>query len=138
MGRPGKLTVRRSYRSGLEDKVGAQLEAAGIPCEYESLKLRYTVPAREHTYTPDWPCPHNIIIETKGWFQDASERQKMVLVKQCHPNLDIRFVFQNAKKPIYKGSPTSYAKWAESHGFPWADKGTIPPAWIIEMQKGKK
>jgi hypothetical protein len=98
------------------------------------VKLDYKVPARKARYTPDFVFSAPICIETKGWFRTAAERHKMVLVKQCNPHLDIRLVFQNANKPIYKGSPTSYAKWAEENGFKWADKGTVPSDWIEELK----
>ena len=59
------------------------------------------------------------------------------MLKEQHPNLDIRFVFSRAAAPIYKGSPTTHAKWAEDHGFHWSEK-EIPEAWIIEMQNKRK
>jgi hypothetical protein len=61
-------------------------------------------------------------------------RQRLILAKQQNPALDIRIVFENASLPINKGSPTTYAKWAEDHGFKWADKGVVPASWIKEMK----
>jgi hypothetical protein len=127
------LTFKTSYKSPLEQKVALQLEKSGVSFAYEGRRLDYKVPARKAKYTPDFCFNKPIIIETKGWFRTAAERHKMVLVKGCNPDLDIRFVFQNANKPIYKGSPTSYAKWAEENGFLWADKGTVPQEWIEEL-----
>jgi hypothetical protein len=43
-------------------------------------------------------------------------------------------VFQNANAKIYKGSKTTYAKWAEDHDFKWADKGIVPASWIKELK----
>lgn len=128
------------YRSRLEEKIAAQLTKAGIKFVYEGEKLRYTVPKRETKYTPDFPitsskpCP--IVIEAKGRFRTAAERQKLILVREQHPDIDLRIVFQKASNPIYKGSKTTYAMWAESHGIPWADGGTIPLTWIQEMTDG--
>ena len=68
----------------------------------------------------------------KGLF-DVQARHKMLLVKQQHPDLDIRLVFSNAKARLYKGSPTTYAAWADRHGFPWAHK-TIPEDWLHPKQ----
>lgn len=121
------------FRSGLEVKVSAQLKALGIDPRYEKVKLKYTKPAFEHTYTADFQLPNGIIVETKGLL-DAKDRQKMVLVKAQNPEFDIRFVFQGdpLKKFIYKGSPTSYAKWCEKNGFLWAGGGQIPEAWLKE------
>jgi hypothetical protein len=121
-----------SYRSGLERRIAAQLEQAGVPFTYEKTKVSYVVPSRKAKYTPDYHLNGRIIVEAKGRFRTAQERQKMALVKEQHPDLDIRIVFQRASNPIYKGSPTTYAAWAESHGFPWADGGRIPEAWINE------
>jgi hypothetical protein len=43
-------------------------------------------------------------------------------------------VFQDVKKPIYKGSKTTYAKWATDHGFTFSDKGVVPASWIKELK----
>lgn len=130
----GPVLYKTRYRSKLEERVADQLEAASIPFEYETVKLKYTVPARSATYKPDFKI-NDIFIETKGWMRSAAERQKMILVKQEHPDLDIRMVFQNAKNPIYKGSQTTYAKWADDHGIKWADGGKIPEDWLMEMKQ---
>jgi hypothetical protein len=132
-------TFKVKYRSPLEEKVAKQLEKAGVPFVYEGAKLEYKVPARRAKYTPDFTFDYSktpIMIETKGWFRTAAERHKMVLVKECNPSLDIRIVFQNANKPIYKGSRTTYAMWAEENDFLWADKGTVPEEWIKEITNG--
>lgn len=134
--------IETGFRSRLEKKGADQLTAAGIKYGYETLVIPYKIPERVARYTPDFPCPGGIILEFKGRFGHrgkggAAERQKLVLVREQHPHLDIRLVFQNANMAIYKGSPTTYAKWATDHGFPWADKGTVPQAWINEM-KGSK
>jgi len=135
--------IETGFRSRLEKKVADQLTAAGITYEYETVVVPYAVPARAAKYTPDFPCPAGIILEAKGRFGHrgkggAAERQKLILVKEQHPELDIRLVFQNAQMTIYKKSPTTYAKWAADHGFKWADKGTVPDKWINEMKKGLK
>jgi hypothetical protein len=41
----------------------------------------------------------------------------MVWVRARNPGLDIRIVFMNARKPIRKGSETSYGDWATANGF---------------------
>lgn len=101
---------------------------------YETLKLTYTTPPTEHKYTPDFPLPNGIIVETKGRFT-AEDRAKHLLVKAQHPDRDIRFVFSNSRARLYKGSPTSYAMWCDKHGFKYADK-LIPQAWLHEPKKG--
>lgn len=129
------LHLETEYRSRLEKKVADQLQAEGVDWEYESFKVPYQVPARNAKYLPDFPVAGRaILLEAKGWFK-TSDRQKLIHVKASNPTLDIRLVFQNAQNKIYKGSPTTYAKWADDHGFLWCDKGTVPPEWIKEMKQ---
>lgn len=126
------VLYKARYRSRLEERIADQLDEAGVTFEYENKKLKYTVPARNATYTPDFDLG-GFLVEAKGYFRSASDRQKLVLVKKDNPEADIRLVFQKASNPIYKGSPTTYAKWAEDHGFKWADGGVIPNEWLEEL-----
>ena len=133
---PVNLTFKPKYKSPLEEKVAKQLEKAKCPFVYEGVKLEYKVPARRATYKPDFVFDYSktgIIIETKGYFRTAAARHNMVLVKECNPTLDLRFVFQKANKPIYKGSKTTYGQWASENGFKWADNGVVPEEWIKEI-----
>jgi hypothetical protein len=125
-----EVGLREGFRSGLEEKVAAQLRAAGIDPRYEEDVIGYIRPARNAKYHPDFVLPNGIVVETKGRFVVA-DRQKHVLIKQQHPELDIRFVFSNSKARISKGSPTTYAMWCEKNGFLYADK-LIPRAWLLE------
>ena len=118
------------YRSGLEDKIATELRARGIPVRFEQLKIEYEVPSKKHKYTPDFELPNKIIVETKGRFV-TKDRQKHILIKQQHPEFDIRFVFQNPNARISKASSTTYAAWCEKNGFLYA-KGSIPQSWIDE------
>jgi hypothetical protein len=122
--------LRNGFRSGLEEKVADQLRALGIEVKFEQRKVKYTKPARAANYTPDFELPNGIIIETKGRFVTA-DRQKHILIKAQHPELDIRFVFSNSKAKISKTSATTYADWCRKYGFQFADK-TIPLGWIKE------
>jgi hypothetical protein len=122
--------IKHGYRSGLEDKVAKQLSDLGVEYEYEKLKIAYEV-HESRKYTPDFVILHNgIIVETKGRFLGA-DRKKHLLIKEQHPEKDIRFVFSNSKAKLSKGSPTSYADWCNKHGFLWADK-LIPEDWLKE------
>jgi hypothetical protein len=118
------------YRSGLERRTADQLHQAQVTALYEDLKLRYTEPARERTYTPDWILPNGIIVETKGEFL-TKDRMKHKLVHEQHPDLDIRIVFSNSKNKIGKKSKTTYGMWCERLGIPYAD-APIPQAWLDE------
>ena len=118
------------YRSGLEAAIAADLKAKRVPFKFENRKVEYVVPSRKAKYTPDFELPNGIIVEGKGRFLTA-DRHKHLLVKDAHPNLDIRFVFSNPNARISKQSSTTYAMWCEKHGFKYA-KGTIPTAWVQE------
>lgn len=125
-----QAAIKHGWRSGLEEKVGAFLSEHGVDYDYEEVTLRYEVPARAARYTPDFILPNGIIIETKGRWVTA-DRQKMALIKEQHPDLDIRMVFSRSKTTISKTSKTTYAMWCVKHGFPYADK--FPPReWLEE------
>lgn len=139
------LEIEEPYRSPLEKKVAGQLRKAGIGYDYEGTVVKYQVPAREAKYVADFPIRDSrIIIEAKGRFGHrgnnsaaTKERHKYILLKEQHPELDIRFVFQRAETPIYKGSKTTHGQWATDHGFKWSDRGIVPLAWIEEMKQSK-
>ena len=131
-----KLTSKQvglvhGFRSGLEEQIASELKGLRVQYEFEETKLKYVKPQKTHTYTPDFYLPNQkIYIETKGLFTSA-DRQKMKLIKEQHPNTDIRFIFSNSKSRISKKSKTTYAMWAEKYGFKWADKH-IPKEWLNE------
>lgn len=120
------------FRSGLEEQIAEQLQDLGVEINYETEKISYVKPARAAKYTPDWILPNGIIVETKGRFL-VEDRQKHLIIKEQHPELDIRFVFSNSRTRISKNSKTSYADWCNKHGFLFADKW-IPQNWIEEKQ----
>lgn len=126
----GKFQAAREkgYRSGLEEVIDAQLRQNNIDGEYEKYKVSYIKPVTHHEYTPDFRLPNGIFVETKGRFV-VEDRKKHILIKEQHPELDIRFVFQNSKNKIRKGSKTTYADWCNKHGFVFADK-VIPTEWL--------
>lgn len=117
------------FRSGLEEVIASALKAAGVDPGYESLRIPY-IPEKVKHYTADFVLPNGVVIETKGWFV-SEDRSKHLLVKKQHPDLDIRFVFARPTQRISKQSNTTYAQWANTKGFKWADK-TIPQAWLDE------
>ncbi|MCJ8277363.1 MAG: hypothetical protein MJK18_11025, partial [Bdellovibrionales bacterium] len=110
--------------------IAGQLDSLGVPVRYEQETIDYTKPAKRSKYTPDFILPNGIVIETKGRFVTA-DRQKHVLIKDQHPDLDIRFVFSNSRNRISKTSKTTYAMWCEKNGFKYADK-EIPKEWLDE------
>ena len=136
-------TFRRKkpvLRSGLEDKVKADLEKKGITFGYETIKLNYTkdccpacgIVTRRGTYTPDFIIERSngirLVVESKGYFP-STERTKMQNVKRDNPTLDIRILFQR-DNPIRKGSKTLYTGWAGKNGFISAVGERIPEEWL--------
>lgn len=120
--------LKHGYRSGLEERIALEIAAAGITVEYESTKILYVTPQTLHKYTPDFVLPNGIVIETKGRFLQ-SDRKKHLLIKEQHPDIDIRFVFTNSKAKISKVSKTTYGMWCEKYGFKYTDK-QIPKEWL--------
>ena len=121
------------YRSGLEKEVAAYLRKTQKKVRYEVLKIEWE-DLRYRTYTPDFILDNGIIIETKGIF-DSDDRRKHREIQRQHPELDIRFVFSNAKDKLYKGAKSRYCHWCEQHKFQWAHR-VIPEDWLKE--KGKE
>lgn len=130
-GMPSKqVGLKYGFRSGLEEAVAEELTTQGVKFTFEELVIPYVKPERPAKYTPDFVLENGIIIETKGRFL-TEDRQKHLLIKQQHPQLDIRFIFSNSKTKISKRSSTTYAMWCQKHGFKFADK-EIPAPWIWE------
>lgn len=125
-----QVGLREGFRSGLEEVIAQQLRDNSVEFKYEEQKIKYVTPPKSHTYTPDFVLPNGIIIETKGRFVTA-DRQKHLLIKAQHPELDIRFIFSNSRTRISKRSTTTYAMWCDKNGFKYADKW-IPAAWLKE------
>lgn len=125
--------IKHGYRSGLEETIAEQLQKEEISYDYEDKAntIKYTVPAKDHTYLPDFKLWNGIIVETKGRFVLA-DRKKHQLIKEQHPELDIRFVFSNSNTKISKRSKTTYGMWCEKLGIPYADK-QIPQSWLEEQ-----
>ncbi len=124
-----EAAAKHGFRSGLEEVINKSLTAKSIDGEYEKHTIKYTIPASNHIYTPDFKLPNGIFIETKGRFV-MEDRKKHLLIKEQHPELDVRFVFQNSKNKIRKGSKTTYADWCVKYGFLYADK-CIPDNWLL-------
>jgi len=139
-----KRHSRGSYRSGLEFNTASDLRKKKVTYEYEpsDKKVVYIVPESVHRYTPDFVITtatgKTIIVETKGVF-DSDDRKKHLLIRQQHPELDIRFVFTRSKARIRKGSKTTYGDICDGKGrgifkgitWIYSDK-TIPQEWLDE------
>jgi hypothetical protein len=122
------VAAKYGFRSGLEMEIDNALKEHGIDGEYEQHIIEYVKPETKHKYHPDFKLPNGIFVETKGRFL-TDDRKKHLLIKAQHPELDIRFLFQNSKSKISKGSKTTYADWCVKYGFKFADK-EIPADWL--------
>ena len=56
---------------------------------------------------------------------------KHLLIKEQHPQLDIRFVFVRADNKLSPKSKTTYGGWCEKNGFIYSEK-FIPKEWFNE------
>lgn len=126
-----KQAKKEGFRSYFEYEVAEKLEEQGIDYDYERPETRVKYASKVKTYTPDFELENGILVETKGRLT-VSDRTKHKLIKEQHPDLDIRFVFQY-NNPIYKGSKTRYSDWAEKHGFKWAIR-YVPAKWAKEKK----
>ena len=116
-------------RSRLEEQVAELLTNLNIEYGYEPDKFNYVIEAK---YTPDFKVG-DVYLETKGFFKPA-DRRKMLAVKKCNPDLDVRLVFQAPYNKISKNSKTTYAAWAEKNGFQWCPHYDIPLDWLNEAK----
>ena len=117
-----------TFRSKLEAQVynAARSSRKRLTFEDKAAIIPYSI---EYRYLPDFVLPNGIIVEVKGQL-DVADRRKMVAVKKHRPDLDIRFVFGNARCRLSRHGKT-YGEWAEAAGFKWAE-GLIPLDWWKE------
>lgn len=130
-----QVSLKQGFRSGLEESISQDLTSKGVGYLYEEFVIPYVKPEKSAKYTPDWILPNGIIVESKGRHL-TEDRQKMILIKKQHPDLDIRFVYSNSKTKISKRSKTTYADWSLKNGFPYADR-LIPDSWLKEAPNRK-
>ena len=128
------ITLSNSYRSGLENRIADQISEAGLSVDYETDVISFYWPERMARYTPGFKLPKPgggfFFLEVKGrWV--TGDRQKMILVRQQNPDLDIRMLFQRATNRLYKGSKTTYADWCDMNGIAWCEK-SIPTDWLLK------
>lgn len=117
------------FRSQFEAYIAAILLGRGCKYAYEPERIPFIQPEMKKSYCPDFFIKdRGFFIEAKGLFS-ARDRKKHLWVREQHPEIDLRFVFQNAQLPIRRGSKTTCAAWAEKNGFLWAHK-TPPIEWF--------
>ena len=125
----------KKRRSKLELKFEEIIKEFDVAYDYEVTKIPYTIPESNHNYTVDWTFINGLLVETKGYLSDHKERYKYVLLKQQHPDLDLRFVFDNPNK-LCGGTKQTHGAWATKYGFKWCSiKDTEQiEAWLNEAK----
>lgn len=123
-----------------KEEVGfAQMcDKLGIPWMYESEKFQWAPPLRK--YTPDFSLDKKtggkMHIENKGYLR-VQDITKMRNVRKQYPDLDIRFVFSRADKPLgpvrKDGTRQTHGGWAKANGYQYAEK-FLPAEWMAELR----
>jgi len=128
------------FASYAERDFAVDMDLKKIPWMYEPEKLEYwPPPIKKKVYTPDFKVRRkdgsSFLVEYKGYLRPG-DKTKMRLIRKQYPDLDIRFVFQNAYKFISKhvrvdGTRQMYHEWATTNGYKWAH-GEMPDEWLTE------
>jgi len=94
-------------------------------------RLAYTV---KHKYEPDFVLSSapNILIEVKGRFRDSTEAAKYKWIRDCNPDIELVFIFEDPKKPMpfakvrkKCGTKQTHGDWATKNGFRFYSKNNL-------------
>lgn len=122
-----EMAKQCGMRSMAEVRFAADLDKRKIKYIYEPEVWTYQYDPQEYTidfFLPDF----EFYSEVKGKMTNEI-RKKMLTVRSCNPDKDIRFVFERAANKIRKGSPTTYAKWCDQKNFKWCEH-IISDKWL--------
>lgn len=121
------------YRSKLEASVAESLKRMKKKrwfkkVSYEEDIFSYFI---DYDYHPDFKITRRdgsiFYIEVKGYL-DTITRRKMRSVKECHPEMELYFLFpKEAKLP---GLQKTNVQWAKLHGFECHCGLDIPKEWF--------
>ena len=126
-----KIRRPNGFNSGLESAVASRAKAElGLTLPYEPTQVSYEVPEKRATFTPQFIIKGWLVVQTIGRLTPA-DRQKYRLIKEQHPDLDLRFIFRSAGTHISSKSNTTYGLWATRYGYKWAVQ-SVPKAWLKE------
>lgn len=121
-----KTGVRSRSETKVEGMIKSRFNIFPGQQIYESVTMPYEY-VKYDVYRPDFIIEEKaMMLEVKGYFP-SDVRTKMRIIKECYPDLDIRFVFDHPTNKIGGKSNTTYAEWAEKHGFPWCATKDFPP-----------
>lgn len=122
----------KKVRSKLEQTVANTLYKFKANYTYENIKITFSAP---YTTCVDFYVQKKdetyMCIEAKGYFRKG-ETKKYKYLRLAEPDLDFRFIFEDADKPVRKGAKLNHGQWAEKHGYKWADK-EFPKEWLKEL-----
>lgn len=115
-----KTLMGTNYDSMMEKR----LHDAAPELNHHSEKFEYV---RYHTYNPDFVIEIDgvkLLVEAKGYFQDAQELSKYVPISEQLPeNCKLVFVFEKKDKPIHfqakrkDGTKLTHSEWCSKRGF---------------------
>jgi len=134
--RPTKKRIQKQhlYRSNSELNTAFVLTKHNIEFKYESEKIPFEW-REDKNYIPDFILPNGIILEVKGRFM-LEDRKKHLFIRDQHPDIDIRFVFDNPYRKLYKGGKMTYADWCDKYKFMYCKGGEgIPLGWFKKNAK---
>lgn len=118
------------YKSGFERKTVKNLQRRRVKFFYEKGKHPYVL---IKNYVDDFTILTKsgkvILVEVKGYLR-PEDRTKLIAVKKCNPDLDLRLLFWTDNK-LNKNSRMRYSDWATKNGFKFAFK-TVPQEWLDE------
>jgi hypothetical protein len=124
---------RKALKSGKRSKFEEQCHLLLEGWSYEKDKLRYTTPASEHTYTPDFSKKGTkTIIEAKGRFRSSEEAKKYLAIRDSNQGYRIVFLLQNPSCPMPNakrrkdGTIRTMADWCDANSFDWVTLHTLP------------
>lgn len=133
----GKKTVRSQYEHDIYLDIKAKLPKYA-QLDYEQEKIKYFI---EGDYLCDFVVTKKdgskIYIECKGNGRafDHKVKQKMIAVKQQHPDLDLRIMFYRDGKvgaTRRDGTFMKQSDWAKKYGFVFAIGNSVPTEWLNE------
>ena len=135
MARKKNKRRRLKFRSGSERTCSDLLNERRVAYDYEPTKFSYVI---MKTYLPDFYLPeYDFYIEVKGRFT-SQDRAKHLHIKEQHPELDIRFMFDNPNAKLYKGSSSTYGEWASKHNYLFCKtKEGLPKEWFRNARNKK-
>ncbi len=134
MRRKKRNQYEHNYRSNSEYNTALVLQKQKIEFEYETINIAYEW-REDKVYIPDFILPNGIILEVKGRFM-IEDRKKHLFIRSQFPEHDIRFVFDNPNRKLYKGGKMTYGEWCDKYNFLFCKQGEgIPKEWFRKNAK---